>query len=60
MATIMNSMDKNGFICGMIAEYFGSNEPYFTPWYREVTKRRVSYSSLGTEIIAAANADDRG
>lgn len=52
---------QTGFLCGMMAEDFGNNEHVFHPLiWGSHKQRRVSYSSFGSEIIAAADADDHG
>lgn len=52
---------RTGIICGMLAEDMGGEEHVFhvLTWSSH-KQRRVSYSSFGSEILAAADADDRG
>lgn len=52
---------QTGGLCGLVIQDDTSSRRMFHPisWTSH-KQRRVSYSSFGAEILAAANADDRG
>lgn len=52
---------QTGGLCGLVIESEGSSEVIYHPiGWTSHKQKRVSYSAFGAEILAAADADDRG